>query len=310
VKCGIIGVVDDAAIDWLTEQALKTLARDESIPPAATTLLLRRWVTTGRNDLSDALGPALARALEESSSDRDSSRRSEWLSLFVEALGISEDDRLHTTVDALVAALRGGWPSRGDVNRAMRSIDACLVAAGIGNTDLVHAAIDELERIVGLAYQPGEGIARTLDQRSGEPGTLADHVAAASALLSAHAVTGRLPYSMLAEELVQFARQSWWDDARGGFHARMPNDERSTSNLERRTKNDIFVANCEAARVLCRLAALHHDQDYRQAAVIAQQSDYEADAARTLESLAEDYRAIGLDAAIYGLALGEIQILR
>ena len=39
---------------------------------------------------------------------------------------------------------------------------------------------------------------------------------------------------------------------------------------------------CEAARVLCRLAALHDDADYRRAAVIAEGADYRDEAARIL----------------------------
>ena len=308
--------MDDTAIDWLTDLALRALAQNRSISPAATTLLLRRYVTTGRADVSEALGRVLESALEESCSERDSTRRSEWLALFVEASAISDDDRLGPAIDALVTTIHRGWPSRGDVISAMRSVDACLAAGASGNTvDRIPAAIDELERIVGLTYQPGEGILGTLNQRSGEPGTLGDHISAASALASAYLVTGRLPYSMLAEELMQFVRRSWWDAARGGFHRRVHADrsttnvERSTPNVERSTQNDAFVANCEAARVLCRLAALHRDQDYRRAAVIAEQSDYADDARRTLESLADEYREVGPDAAVYGLALTDYEAL-
>jgi hypothetical protein len=94
---------------------------------------------------------------------------------------------------------------------------------------------------------------------------------------------------MLAEELMQFARRRWWDEERGGFHANPAP----------------FVSNCESVRVLCRLAALHEDADYRKAAVVAHQSDYADDAKRTLESLGLSYRDQGLDAARYGIALGE-----
>lgn len=304
--------VDDPAINWITARVVQALARDEAIPPEALRFLLRRYVATGRSDLSDALGRALVRALEESSAERDSSRRSEWLALFVEASAISDDDRLRPTIETLVAALRSGWPSRGDVTPAMRSVDACLSAALVfDNTDdLLPAAIDELERVVGLAYEPGEGIRHALDQRRGAPGTLGDHVAAATTLLSAHAMTGRLPYSMLAEELIQFARRSWWDDARGRFCLTTSHVDRSTSHVERSTENDECVENCEAARALCRLAALHLDPDYREAAVIADQSDYADDASRTLESLANQYQEMGLGAALYGLAIDEVKSLR
>jgi hypothetical protein len=247
-------------------------------------------VATGRDDLRDALGPALAGALEASSVERDSSRRSEWLALFVEASALSDDDRLRDAAGALVGALRALWPSRGDIAPAMRSVGACLLAASDGNAStLVPAAIDELERVIGLTYAPGEGLTRKIHEPPGEAGDFGDHVAAISALLTAHAVTGRLPYSMLAEELMQFARRSWWDEVRGGFHAGPAP----------------FASNCESVRVLCRLAALHEDADYRKAAVVANRSDYADDARRTLESLGLSYRDQGLEAARYGLALDE-----
>jgi uncharacterized protein YyaL (SSP411 family) len=251
---------------------------------------LRRYAATFRDDLRDALGSALARALEAASVERDSRRCSEWLVLFVEASALADDDRLRPAADALAGALRALWPSRGDVSPAMRSVDACLSAASDDNANaLVPAAIDELERVVGLAYAPGEGLTHAIHDPSGEAGDLGDHVAAISALLTAHAVTGRLPYSMLAEELMQFARRTWWDEVRGGFPANPAH----------------FVSSCESVRVLCRLAALHEDADYRKAAVVARQSDYADDARRTLESLGLSYRSQGLDAALYGIALDE-----
>jgi hypothetical protein len=282
--------VDGTAIDWLTGRLLQALAGEEAITPAAATLLLRRYAATGRDDLRDALGPALASALEASSVECDSSRRSEWLTLFVEASAISDDDRLRHAAGALVGALRALWPSRGDVAPAMRSVGACLSAASDDDAGtLVPAAIDEMERVVGLTYEPGEGLTHAIHEPSAEAGDLGDHVAAISALLTAHAVTGRLPYSMLAEELMQFARRTWWDEVRGGFRA----------------NPSPFVSNCESVRVLCRLAALHEDPDYRKAAVVARESDYADDAKRTLESLGLSYRDQGLDAARYGIALGE-----
>ena len=296
--------VNEAALEWIVERVLEALTGGESVSPAALTLLLRRYVATGRADLGDALGPALARALDRATSpDRPDDGRSEWLALFVEAAAISEDERLPAVAAAIVAALRGGWPGRGALAPALRSIDACLSAAHLGNEDVVAvAAIDELERIVGVSYEPGEGLAG---------GGLRDHAAGAATLLTAFAIAGRLPYAMLAEELIQFARRTWWDEERGGFHVerRTPNAERENverENVERRTENDErFLANCDAARVLCRLAALHADPDYRQMAVIVAQCDYATDARRTLEALLPAYRDHGHGGAAYGLAIDE-----
>ena len=61
-------------------------------------------------------------------------------------------------------------------------------------------AIDELEHAVAASYRPGEGLVGS-GPAAGR-GSADDHVRAASALLTAFEMTGRLPYSMLAEELI------------------------------------------------------------------------------------------------------------
>lgn len=286
--------MDYAAIDWLIGQVLESLARNQPITPAALTFLLRRYAETGAEAFSVALGPALAAALDGAADVEDPRERSEWLSLFVEAAAISEDDRLRDEAAALVSRLRSDWPARGELEPAVRSVDACLSAASalpdlINPRELVPAAIDELEHVVRVVYQPGGGLAHTLREPKGARGTLRDHVATASALLTAYAITGRLPYSMLSEELMQFAQRT--------------NPEPGASDLER------FIARSETARVLCRLAKLHQDADYRQVAVIAVSSDYADAAKRTLADLACTYANHGADAAIFGIALTELQAL-
>ena len=154
-------------------------------------------------------------------------------------------------------------------------------------------AIDELERIVGGAYQPGEGMAHAIGAPVFARGDLSDQVRTAGALLTAYAVTDRLPYSMLAEELVQGARRTWWDAEHGGFLPTKP-----------------FAPNCEAALVLCRLSALHGDAGYREAAVVAADADYAGDAGRTLAALAATLEDPGVDVALFGLALHELLLLR
>jgi uncharacterized protein YyaL (SSP411 family) len=112
-------------------------------------------------------------------------------------------------------------------------------------------------------------------------GSLTDHVGLASALLTAFHLTSRLPYSMLAEELVQTSMPTIAGDPP-------------------------FGEACDAARVLCRLAALHDDADYRASAVIAD-ADYRADAERVLERLAARLDESGADLALFGLALSELR---
>jgi uncharacterized protein YyaL (SSP411 family) len=162
------------------------------------------------------------------------------------------------------------------------SVDACLHATAIVNPDgLVQDAIDQLERVVGAGYRPGEGLMRERDGVRVR-GSVEDHLRGASALLTAYEITGRLPYSMLAEELVAIGGRTIHADAGVSIH-------------------------CDAARVLCRLASLHDDPDYRRAAVIASGADYRQDAARILAVQSARARAGSpSDAAAYGIALTEL----
>ncbi len=302
--------MDGRAIEWLTELALQAAASEAAITPAGVTLLLRRYLATGRADVRDALGPALGYAIDACPPSEAHAALAEWLFVFVEACTFSEDERVTAAAESLIATLRSGWPSRGDLRSSMQSVDACLSAAGrLPESDaVVPAAIDELEHIVSVVYEPGEGLLRAIDRKSRAPGDLRDHVAAVSALLTAYTITGRLPYSMLAEELMQFSRRTWWDTADGGFktsEAASNDDDRQAMADGRPLNLGLFIANCEAARVFCRLAALHQDSEYRTVAVIAHESNYAEDAKRTLEALAPSYREYGIDAVVYGLALGE-----
>ena len=144
-------------------------------------------------------------------------------------------------------------------------------------THSLPSAIDALEALVRRSYEPGEGLT---DADSGA------HVNVASALLSAFDLCGRLPYAMLAEELMQHARRLWWQDARGEFESS-------------------FVTNCTALHVLCGLAALHADADYRRAAVVSPVANYADDARRLAASLTERAGEHSHDAAVFGWALLE-----
>ena len=252
----------------------------DAVPdPAALIFLLRRYLASDRDDLRDALGEALAPALARAAAETRSLECAAWLTLFSEASAISDDDRLPSAAAALIADLRRAWPSTDVVEQGMASVDACLRAANLVDPqDLVPAAIDELERVVGHAYQPGDGIAHTIHSHVHARGSLGDHVRSASALLTAFEISGRLPYSMLAEELMQTARR----DLQGATD---------------------FIARCEGCRVLSRLAALHADEAYRGAAVIAPHVDYRADAERVITALSSDPLARGSGAGEYGLAL-------
>ena len=71
------------------------------------------------------------------------------------------------------------------------------------------------------------------------------------------------------------------------------------------------VSSADAARALCRLAALHDAAEYRAAAIIASDADYRSDAAGLLRIQAPRVDAAALaHAALYGVALRELLSLR
>jgi hypothetical protein len=259
------------------ERVVQALDRGAAPTPAALLFLLRRYVLADRAGVADRLGHGLAVALERPKDAMSTVDRADWLRLFVEAAHTSDDDRIPVAIAALVAALAAEWTTHADIERAGASIDACLQAAdgAAAQPALVQRAIDELERVVSIAYQPG-----------GAPRSVAQHVRLASALLTAFACTARLPYAMLAEELLQAMRRNNWDASAGVFAA----------------SPDL---NCEAARVLNRLGALHRNAEYRAAAVLAPGADYHADAAGILGSLAPQLGDEGFPFAAFGLALVE-----
>lgn len=140
---------------------------------------------------------------------------------------------------------------------------------------LLPEAVDALEQFVRSSYEPGEGL---LDRSP------YDHIRCATALLTAFELTGRLPYSMLAEELFQAARRNDWDEQAGRF---------STD----------FRVNCLAIRLCCAIATLHHEPDYLARAVVAQDATYGRDAERLLDETLRTYRDHPDAAAEFGLAL-------
>ncbi len=257
-----------AAVECVTRDVMDALTRGEAPTPDALRVLLRVYAATGRDDIRDALERGLADALEISAgSSSESAAR--WLVLFAETADASDDERVRGAASNLALKVRMLWGSACPVALVAVSADACLRA----NCD-VQAAVNELERLVSRNYEPGEGLGGSAD----------DEVRFAGALLTAFSVTGRLPYAMLAEELLQRSRRTLVGAAD------MP-----------------FALGCDASAVLSRMAALHQDDDYRAAAVMAPDADYAADAALILERLAADVPGRGLGGAAYALAAGELQ---
>jgi hypothetical protein len=289
--------VNGAAIDQVADLALRAMTGGP-IAPAPVTLLLRRYAATGRTELRDAVESALTHAIESiapaaSRTDADRADTADWLHCFAAASSISSDERLLAATMALALRLRQAWPSHGVVAPSIRAVGACLAAAMVAAetppwADVLRDSVDELERIVALTYEPGEGIAHVLSRRRSEPDRLIDQIETAATLVVAHGATDRLPYAMLADELMQTSRHRWWNDARGAFDADP-------------------IDNCRAARVMCRLAALHDAPAYREIAVVAPRADYAGDARRVLESQERELitgAPTGIDGAVeYALAL-------
>jgi hypothetical protein len=271
-----------AELEEVAARAVEAVAREEPFDAVLPAFLLRRYLDTLAAELGDALGLALAQSFALADVEPTVIGRAAWLTLLVEATAVADDERMRRGVTMLVATLRAAWPAQTKIDEISASIEACLRAAEIaGLGDLVQDAIDHLERVIGGSYRPGEGLVRDLDGLRARGG-VDDHVRGASALLTAFEITGRLPYSMLAEELIAVAGRTGAPDAGP-------------------------VVRCEAARVLCRLAALHADPDYRGAAVIAGGADYRAEASRILAAESGRARAgTPSTAAAYGLALRDL----
>jgi uncharacterized protein YyaL (SSP411 family) len=171
-----------------------------------------------------------------------------------------------------------------------RMASAALRAAELlDDTALGEFAVKSLERVVLACYRPGQGIAHGFDGESSVRGLLDDQLATAAALLDAHTATGNIVYEMMAQELAHYAVRVMWDDERGGFFDRSVPEPTEVGLMRTRLKP--FVANCEAARVLKRLAGVKGDHDFG------------ARAGATLQALAPRAAAQGPLAADYLLAL-------
>jgi hypothetical protein len=261
-----------AGNDGLEADLLDAVARGEAIDAHAVMLLLQRYRQSPRDVVADAVGQALARALDQYALADATLVRASWLTTFADAADLSDDERLLEAIGHLTSELRGAWTSaRADESAA--AVGACLTAVRLDRfQSIAPAAVDALERIVARSYRPGAGL-----------GAFAADVRTAGALLTAYVLSGRLPYSMLAEELMQ------------------PSDRGDAAD---------FDVTCGAARVLCRLAALHADAEYRAAAIVAPGARYLDDAERLMGRCADEAARRGTAGAIYALAQLELESLR
>ncbi len=108
------------------------------------------------------------------------------------------------------------------------------------------------------------------------------------------AATGNIVYQMMAQELLHYAVRTMWDDRDGGFFDRsVPDEQDRVGLMDQRLKP--FVSNCEAVRVLRRLAESTGNREF----------DARADA--TLASVAPQASRQGALAAHYLLARRPLQ---
>jgi hypothetical protein len=255
-------------LDRLTDLALRSLDRDAAAcTPHVLSFLLRRLRSTAREDIRDAMGWALAEGFARARVAAGLDEQAAWIDVLVTAAPVCDDARIRETSDALVNLQRRHWvPTDGLLAKA-RSISACLHAVPLmpeAGAGIARDAVDELERVVDRAYDPGHGLT---------PADLHDQLAFGLTLIDAFHVTGRLPYAMLAEELLQVGRRTGWNQAAGTFGELV--DDRS------------FLVNCDAACLLSAVARLHGAADYQEAAVVAPGCDYRDEAACVMGALTE-----------------------
>lgn len=173
------------------------------------------------------------------------------------------------------------------VDRNAMMVGAFIRAAALfDDIWLRDFALKSLEAVIVPAYTPGDGVAHAGPLGPAAPvrGLLTDQIHVASALIWAHAATGRLPYSMLAAELMQFAVRRMWDERANAFRDRVSSDDPMIP----------FELNCHAACVLDRLAVLTGDAGYQERARVI------------LRSLGGGFQEMGLFGAPYALAVREV----
>jgi len=141
-------------------------------------------------------------------------------------------------------------PANARIVRALLRGAEALRAAHFG--DLAMAAI---ERLVPLAYSPGAGVAHYLvDGSPRVRGLLADQVDTSAALVDLSQASGNRVYVELAEELMRSCRRKLWSRELGGFRDRLPTTSGAGDVGLLADPLVPFAVNCEAARVLARIA--------------------------------------------------------
>lgn len=185
------------------------------------------------------------------------------------------------------------------VDRAVYADGTALMARAFAaasetlrDSSLLEFAVDAMEHVVAGTYERGGGIAHRAGSRTGVRGLLSDQVRSAAALLDLHALTDREVYLDMAQELMHFAIQHLWDTSGGGGFLDRVHGPEDVGLLREPLRP--FAVNCEAARVLLRLANITASPAFRDRA------------AATLAAQTAAARAHGVDAAPYALAVRDL----
>jgi hypothetical protein len=133
-------------LDAIAARVVDAIARGEQLPAHAAAFLLRRYLASPRDDLTEPLGLALARALDADDKESGAVDRAARLTLFVDAAAIADDDRVPAAAAAIVRDLQAAWPAERSTPTAIlvgaATAEACLLASPIvGAPAIVPPAI-------------------------------------------------------------------------------------------------------------------------------------------------------------------------
>lgn len=141
-------------------------------------------------------------------------------------------------------------------------ISAALAASrSLDDSAIGEFAIKSLERLLVACYEPGGGVAHIHDGEAHVRGLLDDQVRTAAAALDAFEATADITYEMIAEELGHYMLRTMWDEREGGFFDRLQQGSTDEIGLMK-ARLKPFVANCEAARTLIRLASSSGNHEF------------------------------------------------
>ena len=194
----IIAGVDDAAIDRTASGWCCERWRARTRTSGALDSCCARYATRPRRPNQAALGPrSAARRRRSRAGPRASAPLAHAASS--KRAAISDDAADRRCGGGSPRASATTWPAAGTpgATRAGRRGLPSGVARAAGRpigASSCRPRSTSWSASIAVVYEPGEGVAHTLSEPGERAATLSDQVATASALLTAYAVTGRLPY--------------------------------------------------------------------------------------------------------------------